>query len=278
MMETPWETLLSACKDASEATIVAPYIKSPTLSELISKLQQTARIECFTRWNPDDLLRGSSDTLCRTIVKERGGDFYLHNRLHAKYYRFDDRVLVGSANTTSSGLSFPKPGNLEILCEPGTDFNSEAFEQNLRRQAHEVSDEEFQIWLLCPVSPELQSTTGDPFDENTIDSWKPRTRYPEYLWLSYSNREEQIPSAEQRAFARADLNTLKPPIRLDETRFNNWIRASLLAAPIVDMVKALAHEAPEKAWQQISIFWNISTRESERILSTTQNWLAYFDR
>ena len=53
------------------------------------------------------------------MVVERGGSFKLHARLHAKYYRFDDRVLVGSANMTASGLGYRHRGNLEILCEPG---------------------------------------------------------------------------------------------------------------------------------------------------------------
>ena len=276
-METPWKALLDICQGTAEATIAAPYLKSRALSELIHRLAPEATIECFTRWKPEDILRGSSDTLCRTIVKERGGVFYLHKKLHAKYYRFNERILVGSANLTDSGLSFPRPGNLEILCEPGRGFDAEEFERTLRREAHIVSDEEFEVWLSCPVEPKGTLPDEATSDEEPLYTWKPSTRVPEYLWLSYTNREKAIPSLEQRLFAHADLQALKLPDGLNRSQFYNWIRASLLTAPIVDLVKSATHEPHEEAWRLISTHWGITTREAERILSTTQYWIAHFE-
>ena len=276
-METPWEALLAMCQGATRATIAAPYIKSRALRELIHRLTPGATIECFTRWNPEDILRGSSDTSCRTVVKEQRGEFYLHKKLHAKYYRFDDRILIGSANITDSGLSFPRPGNLEILCEPGKSFDADEFERTLRAEAHIVSDEEFEIWLFCPAAPQVTPIDSTSPDEDPLYTWRPSTRFPEHLWLSYTNRETEIPSQEQRLLARTDLQALKLPIGLDQSQFENWIRASLLAAPIVDVVKAVTNQPHEEAWRLISAHCGIPTREAERTLSTTQYWIAQFE-
>ena len=81
---------------------------------LLRKLAFQPQWECFTRWTPLDIQVGASDIACRTLIKNRGGSFRLHNQLHAKYYRVDDYVLIGSANLTQSGLGFSNSPNLEI--------------------------------------------------------------------------------------------------------------------------------------------------------------------
>ena len=132
MTTLPWDALLERCTGATEAVIVAPYIKVGPLTTVLDQLRMGASVECFTRWTPLDIHMGVSDLECRTVVVDRGGAFRLHNRLHAKYYRFDDRVLIGSANMTASGLSYPRHGNLEILCEPGPPFVPVVFEAMLK--------------------------------------------------------------------------------------------------------------------------------------------------
>ena len=120
MTTVPWDALCERCTGATEAVIVAPYMKVASLTMVIDQLGRGASVECISRWTPLDIQTGASDLECRTVVVDRGGSFRIHNRLHAKYYRFDDRVLVGSANMTASGLSYPGRGNVEILCEPGS--------------------------------------------------------------------------------------------------------------------------------------------------------------
>ena len=276
-MPSPWDTLLAHCAGATRVTIAAPYIKADTLTRLLNRVSIAVEVECFTRWTPHDIFSGSSDTSCRTIIVQRGGSFHLHNRLHAKYYRFDDRVLVGSANATASGLNFPQSGNLEILCEPGRSFDNIAFERELRNESRQVSDEEFQVWLECPVADSSIVPLEYPPSGPTIDSWKPLTRYPEYLWLSHTGRHEQIPMVEQRELARADLSILQVPDGLSEISFNNWINACLLSAPFVSSVKLLRLDVPSEAWESLSIQWGLSMRDAARAFSTVENWLAHFE-
>ena len=143
MYGRPGEVLSRLCAGAQLLVVAAPYIKADALVRILADVSPTATLICVTRWNPHDLAVGASDTECRTIVTERGGSFRLHPSLHAKFYRFDDVVLIGSANVTSSAMGWSAQPNLEILCRAGDDFDAGAFQQELIEGSREISDEEF---------------------------------------------------------------------------------------------------------------------------------------
>ena len=126
-MTSPWDRILALTWSATEAVIAAPYIKEPSLRRLLEHLPQLEQLTCVTRWQAGDIAAGVSDTVVRDLVRSLGGAFRLHPSLHAKYYRFDDGVLVGSANLTDAGLGVGRIYNLEILARPGGDFDSVAF-------------------------------------------------------------------------------------------------------------------------------------------------------
>ena len=277
MNESPWETLLERCTGATEAVIVAPYIKVATLTMVVDQLHSEASIECFTRWTPLDIQMGASDLDCRTVVVNRTGSFRLHNRLHAKYYRFDDHVLVGSANLTASGLSYPRFGNLEILCEPGPPFVAATFEAALRREAKDVSDDDFKVWQLCPVLERIVQPSTEDTAGSSLDEWIPQTRNPEYLWLYYIGNEDQIVSDEQRTLAERDLRILEVPPGLTEAAFRGWIRLSLEASPFMDSVKSFGGRADAMVWDSIAAEWEVSRSVAARWVSTAHNWLRFFD-
>ena len=275
-MTSPWCTLLTYCTGAERVVIAAPYMKADMLGIVLDHLSNEAEVECFTRWTPHDILVGSADTACRNVVIERGGAFYLNNRLHAKYYRFDERVLVGSANTTVAGLNYRQPGNLEILCEPGRSFDASTFENRLRTDAREVSEEELQFWLTCPVEAPTTTTIRADAIGTTFDDWKPLTRFPEYLWLVYCGQEDSVANREQRRRAQIDLATLRPPRDLTIERFYRWIEACLTASPFVDSVRKTEDESPSRAWEILANEWNLDRRAVARTRSTAQNWMAHF--
>ena len=275
-MASPWQTLLACSTGAQEVVIVAPYMKASMLRRLLDNLAPDAAVECFTRWTPHDILVGSSDTACRTAVIQRGGTFYLHNRLHAKYYRFNKQTLVGSANVTRAGLNYQEAGNLEIICEPSQDFDHMSFEAELRKESREISEDEFEVWSRCPVEV-AERTTDQPEEMGTaFDEWKPLTRYPEYLWLAHAEQWEDIPIHEQRELAKLDLSILRVPPKATREQFDLWIWYCLLAAPFVDSVLAVANEVPEVAWNFLSDRWGLDTRIAARALTTTQYWLMHF--
>ena len=275
--ESPWEALLERCTGATEAVIVAPYIKVATLIMVMDQLHSEASIQCFTRWTPLDIRLGASDLDCRTVVLNRNGSFQLHNRLHAKYYRFDDHVLVGSANVTATGLSYPRLGNLEILCEPGPTFVAATFEAALRRGAKDVSDDDFKVWQQCQVLERIvQSSTIDATG-SSLDEWVPQARNPGYLWLYYSGNETQIVSEEQRALAKLDLSILEVPPCLTSESFRDWVRLSLEASPFMDSVRNFGRRTDAVVWDSVAAEWGVNRSTAARWVATAHNWLRFFD-
>ena len=277
MTTLPWDALLERCIGASEAFIVAPYMKVGPLNSVMDRLDVGASIRCFTRWTPLDIHTGVSDLDCRTVVVERGGVFSLHNRLHAKYYRFDDQVLVGSANMTASGLSYPRPGNLKILCEPGPPFDPRVFENSLKRGSKEVSDEDFRVWQHCSVIEHSFELSPRVILESGLDDWIPLTRNPGYLWLYYSGDETQIASDEQRTLARVDLRTLKVPAGLTLESFRHWIHLSLQASPFMDLARHFGGRTDTVVWDSVAEERGVSRSIAARWVSTAYNWLKYFE-
>ena len=276
MLPTPWEIILEHCRGATNVTIAAPYVKAGSLVKLLQEIGPQATVQCVTRWSPQDISAAVSDIESRTVVVDYGGSFRLHNRLHAKFYRFDEQILIGSANLTASGMSTNHPGNLEILCSPESSFDSTSFEQALVRDSREVSDTEFFMWQRCPIyappkPEEVPVPSGSPAED-----WRPMTRFPEYLWLAYTQQYGEINPDEQLELAYQDIQTLRIPPRLTKTEFDNWILACLSSSPFVDTVKELTGSDDRTAWREIASQWQITTAEAERSLTTTQMWLVHF--
>ena len=253
-----------------------PYIKAVALNKVLDLVDIGASLVCITRWTPTDILVGASDLKCRPIIVERGGTFRLHTRLHAKYYRCDSRVLVGSANLTASGLSYSSVGNLEILCEPGPQFDSRAFERQLLEESREVSDTEFACWNAIDVvdSPHAMPAEGSFGAEG--DNWKPLTRAPEHLWMTYNGQAGGIASDDERRLALVDLESLLVPEGLSREVFNNWVAAHLLASPFVESVIELEEQEDHVAWSRLAELWDMSESEAARCLETAHNWLSAF--
>ena len=109
-------SLLSSAQ--RRVVIVSAYVKSRTLKTLLAQVNPKASIEVYARWRLDDLVRGASDVKAYDVVRKRGGEFRIHETLHAKMYVADNRALIGSANATNSGLNErSKKANLELLYE-----------------------------------------------------------------------------------------------------------------------------------------------------------------
>ena len=277
MLTTPWETLRDRSAGAAEAVIVAPYMKADALAAVLDQIHPEAELECITRWTPLDIQMGASDLECRSLVLSRGGTFRLHNRLHAKYYRFDEKVLVGSANMTASGLSLGFSGNLEVLCEPGSPVCPADFERRLRQQSREVTEDEYLSWKECPVDRRIAIPAGQESPGNSLVDWRPQTRLPAYLWLSYSGNDARIASPDQRRLAELEVALLRVPPGLEVAAFTNWVRSSLLASPFVDSVKSLSSQGDESIWDTVAEEWGVTRSEASRWVSTALNWLKYFD-
>ena len=273
----PWSTLIARCKDANVAVIVAPYMKVGTLELLLTAIPDGTSVTCVSRWTPKDIRSGVTDLACRALILARNGKFLLHDRLHAKYYRFDDQVLIGSSNLTRPGMNINGYGNLEILCASPPEFDTMAFEAQLLQEAYPVSEADFALWSRITPIPQREQTISQHHDPATPVGWKPTTRRPEYLWLAYQRRGNEIPLAEQEDIATRDIKSLGIPNGLTEQQFNDWIRLSLMTSPFVRSVRTNLDETIEAAWERLSQQWSITKAEAERAKSTAESWIAYFE-
>ena len=275
MHEQPGDMLSHACSScARHLVIAAPYIKADALSRILANVSPVVSLICITRWNPNDLAVGVSDTECRTISKARGGSFRLHPSLHAKYYRIDDVVLIGSANLTSAAMGWSRQPNLEILCRPGDDFNVDIFQQYLFEGAREINDDEFTRWQSISKI-DIQETRKIASDISWLDTWRPVTRDPRHLELIYRNREDAIASIDEQRAAKGDIQALQIPSDLTDEELRIWITACFLAAPFINTVIRLHAMETASTVHSLASTYNLSATEARRDMETVQNWLAF---
>lgn len=274
MPESPGALIDRLCAGARQLFIAAPYIKADAVTRLIQFLDVGASLTCVTRWNIDDLVTGASDLECRAIVLDFGGSFQLHPSLHAKYYRIDDEVLVGSANLTASAMGWSRQPNLEILCRPSEDFDGPAFQENLLEGAREVSDLEFARWEAC-VDAFAQSDNQARTIPPSLDHWRPATRDPRHLELAYQGRYDQIASSDEQRAANQDLESLAVPPGLSSEQFESWASICLLTTPFADAVLDVRHMDPVDGSRIIAESYALSPTEARRGLETVLNWLVF---
>lgn len=271
-MTAPWDRLVSLTGNATEAVIAAPYVKENSLRRLLEQLPHLANLTCVTRWQVGDIAAGVSDTTVRALVKSFGGVFRLHPSLHAKYYRFDDEVLIGSANLTDAGLGIGHATNLEILARPAAGgFDSTAFEQELLAGSREIDDGEFVAWDAIPVARSSPQVGPD----SSLSGWYPTTRDPTDLWQLYSGHRALLSSNVQQR-AEADLSVLRVPEGLDADRFGGWVLASLLSSSFVADVRQISPSDEPHAFLRLADDWGLEPGSARYGAETVRTWLAYF--
>ena len=267
--------LTRLCSDARNLIIAAPYIKVDALGRVLAVVDPAASIICVTRWNPHDLATGASDPECRGMVIDSGGSFRLHPTLHAKFYRIDDVVLIGSTNLTSSAMGWSLQPNLEILCRAGDDFDSWAFQQHLFDGAREINNDEFQRWeAVSRITKGRERAKAG--SQLLLDTWRPATRDPIHLELSYQGKEDGIASIDEQEAARRDLQALLVPAGLSDEEVRMWAAGCLLASPFTNSVVRLSPSADlAGSYQALARIYDLGITEARRDMETVQNWLAF---
>ena len=267
--------LSSICSGAQHLTIATPYIKADALTKILADVSSTVSLICITRWNPHDLAVGASDIECRTIVAERGGSFRLHQSLHAKYYRADNVVLIGSANLTFSAMGWSRQANLEILCSPGEDFDADTFQRILFEESREIGDKEFTHWKsIAEIGVEANKKATGSLPQ--LDTWRPATRDPRHLELAYQGREDEIASFDEQRAADQDIQALLIPSNLTNQQVRMWALTCLLSAPFTNTVILLHKTKAKSLSQSLAQTYRLSLTEARRDMETIENWLVFF--
>ena len=275
-MTTPWDTMKRFCSDATTVVLAAPYLKADMMEMFLNTIPGEANLICITRWKLLDIQQGASDIACWNLVSARNGVFRMHPRLHAKYYRFDDRVLVGSANLTMSGMGLIASANLEILTKPDAMFDAASLERQLLHESRIVSADEFQAWQSVVSIASSRSTLADA---DVFDDWRPRTRDPEHVWLVYNQRLDRVPSDDEQRLAKIDLEHLGLPPDLNRPDYTAWVRVRLSASVMVNDVRLVMDMDDDAAVRaHLVAAWSVRPGEAERIRSTLASWVhAFFE-
>ena len=274
-MTAYWQMLNEHARSATTVVLAAPYLKAAPLMNILRSTKGSIRT--FSRWSLQDMVSRVTDLDCRSLVIEKGGRFLLHPRLHAKYYRFDDVVYVGSANFTASGLGYRPDSNLEILCEPASNFDWYGFEEELVSESHDVSDWEFARWKQLLDSEFLSSIAPEPSLNNPVTEWWPHTRDPRHLWLAYTSQLSEIASSDEQILAQRDLRMLGIPLNLPYEHFCLQVAAALLTSRfVVEAFRQSQGADSQAALYALADSWEVVPRTAARRRGTALAWLAYF--
>lgn len=230
----------TVAESEGEVLLVAPFIKRAALDRVLADFHASA-LRCITRWKPVEIAAGVSDLAAYESIRNSGGTLWLRSDLHAKYFRGDDQVLVGSANLTAAALGWSTTPNLELLV-PLTrlDENAVAFEHEVHRHCVLVTDDLYEHFLAAEA--EWIDSLPKPPHELPIESfgapapdphgWLPQTRQPQDLYRVYVTTDVDALPRPMRQRASIDLTVLGVPPGLPEPGFNAVVAASLLATTV----------------------------------------------
>jgi hypothetical protein len=111
------EYFINSIKKCNKEIIVcSAYIKIKGINWLYDNIKNS-NIKCriISHWSSQDLLNKSSDLEVYDFCKEKGWKFEILDRLHAKFFLFDNNYLiVGSGNLTGRGMSLLPLSNREF--------------------------------------------------------------------------------------------------------------------------------------------------------------------
>lgn len=146
-------------KNATKSVqIITAYCKEAAFDHLNSLINQNiVDKRMLVRFRLGDILKGSTDFSVLENAISDGWAVYIHFDLHAKTYVVDDkRAVVGSANTTRSGLNMCGHGNVEMATLVGVEQDDLVKLNKLFEDAIVVDNE-----LINKLSSQLQLIPKD---------------------------------------------------------------------------------------------------------------------
>ena len=236
------------------AVIVAPYIKTHALARVLNAISSDLQdLIIVTRWAPEDIASGVCDLQIFEHVQNRDATLKIHPHLHAKYYRVDERCLVGSANLTGRGFGWSWPVNIELFIGLTADHEGLiAWEKHLIRSSI-TADEDIrdaiktqveEIQLSNPKFRYSEQTTSDASNgpELEMENWTPSCPVPERLWDVYCGKGEEVMVATAYEAAKRDLAVLAPPKGLAHPLFERFLKGILRQMPLIHKLDQLTKQ------------------------------------
>ena len=296
--------LLALCARAeSELVLVAPFMKVESLRRALAVVSSNVAITCVTRWRPEEVAAGVSDLGVFDELKRRsGGMLLLLPRLHAKYFRADDRCLVGSANLTGRALGWAYPPNVELLIEEPSERRDLArFETLVTESAREateglrslvaaaasemavsparITSSDYREEALEEDEEEEVARSEGPFgaSDEVAEAWLPTLRQPRDLYIAYRGMAERLAESSRIAAAR-DLRVVDPAPGLRQPWFEATVGIALLQMPMIAEIDRLLME-PQRfgaVRDLIAKKKDIPREDASFCWQTTMRWLIHF--
>ena len=268
----------------SVVVLVAPFVKVNVIAKILENISPEILLKIVTRWIPEEIVAGVNDLEVWKLLKNHSNSsLYLCQNLHAKYYRFDDRCLIGSANLTAPALGWKSQCNLELLLPFSIKDNSLIeFERDVFLQSFIVTDEIYYEYfnLVEKIKEEFPKIIYLREDNaNIYDSSFPFLRNPEELYLAYSGQLNCLTTMGKELASR-DLIALNITPGLSLKAFEKYVALSLKQTKIVRILDRYL-DRPRKFGEmrkEISHFLlkeNIDL-DSSYVWQTLMRWLIYF--
>ncbi len=282
------EQLINIAQSSKKnAVIIAPFIKQVILRRILDALSFEVQTTCITRWRVEELMCGVSDLEVYSELKKReNSNLFLVNDLHAKYYRFDDTVIIGSFNLTNAALGYNPISNIELSYivqegEATSAFEKFVFENSVPVSSH-MYDSMKNILKSMPESSDVdnkninQSFIVQGFNEiKSWNTWLPTCRSPEFLYNVYMGDESKL-SQSALLDAKRDLHQLSPSVGLTRTQFIGFISGTISMSPIVDKLAKFAIVPRRFGEMKRKVGELVSNSSPANDWQTLMRWLLYF--
>ena len=240
-------TAAGLCRE--QAILVAPFIKSSVSERLLHALAPEVAVTIYTRWRPEEVAAGVSDLeVFDQVCLRRNTELRLCDALHAKLYRFDDRVLIGSANLTNTALGWSARPNLELLRAVSRSTYINTFESRLRRDSIPAT-----LLIQDAVRSAANALASahvihlEPGEDPFLDLpkfWLPRLRRPHLLLAGYTSSTDDFTAAAKEQY-EDDRISIAAPAGLSDGALRSYVRSALLKHPLINALDCRL-DAPQR--------------------------------
>jgi hypothetical protein len=235
------EGLVKFISSSNAILIFSPFIKLITLRHLIEASNNIKSV--FVRWEPKDIILGSSDLEIYDFLKSKNITLFRTKRLHMKAY-VDDylRCFITSANISSRALNLPVITNYNY--EIGTIVDELSVDDQLYFKMIENDSLLITDSIYNQIKEQVNNITIDTFDDYDFNliiekpekdfliSALPMSYSVEKFFDVYFSYDKSI-NLDMKCLIH-DLATYKLPLGLPKTDLLEQLKISFFAHPFID--------------------------------------------